>query len=127
MGDDVMTMELRIREEDAMTKYWAALVSVMLLLGTPAVAATWADSFKTVDTDGSGTISRAEWDANSGKLDPTFNPTLQTMDRDNSNSIDQDEWAATEGQKTAIGNNCREATSSWCPCQNNPDKPECQK
>jgi len=73
------------------------------------------------------TISRAEWDANSGKLDPTFNPTLQTMDRDNSNSIDQDEWAAAEGQKTAIGNNCREATSSWCPCQNNPDKPECQK
>jgi hypothetical protein len=49
------------------------------------------------------------------------------MDKDNSNSIDKDEWAAAEGQKTAIGNNCREATSSWCPCQNNPDKPECQK
>lgn len=60
-----------------MTKYWAALVSVLLLSATPAVAASWTDSFKIVDTDGSGTISRAEWDANASKVgDPTFNPTL---------------------------------------------------
>jgi hypothetical protein len=110
-----------------MTKYWAAFVSVLLLLGTPAVAASWAESFKIVDTDGSGTISRAEWDANQGKLDPTFNPTLATMDTNNNNSIDQDEWAAAEGMKTAISNACQSSTSSWCPCQNHPEKPECQK
>ena len=110
-----------------MIKYRAAFVSVLLLLGTPAVAGSWADNFKIVDTDGSGTISRSEWDANQGKLDPTFNPTLQTMDTDNNNSVDAAEWAAAEGFKKAIGNNCREATSSWCPCQNHPEKPECQK
>ena len=111
-----------------MTKYWAAFVSVLLLLGTPAVAGGWADNFKVLDTDGSGTISRAEWDANASKLgDPTFNPTLTVMDKDGNNSIDPSEWAAAEGIKTAIGNNCTKSDSSWCPCQNNPDKPECQK
>jgi hypothetical protein len=111
-----------------MTKTWAAFVSVLLLLATPAVAASWTDSFKTVDTDGSGTISRAEWDANASKVgDPTFNPTLQTMDTDHNNRVDPDEWATAEKMKMAIGNNCKESTSSWCPCQNHPEKPECQK
>lgn len=110
-----------------MTKFWAAFVTVLLLFGTPAVAASWADSFDMVDTDGSGTISSAEWNANQGKLDPTMNPTLSTMDTNNNNSIDRDEWAAAEGMKKAIGNSCREATSSWCPCQNNPEDPKCQK
>lgn len=45
-----------------MTKYWAAFVSIMLLMATPA-AADWAGGFKACDTDGSGTISRAEWTA----------------------------------------------------------------
>ena len=110
---------MRIRE--------AAFVSVLLLLGTPAVAAGWADNFKALDTDGSGTISPAEWDAGSGKLDPTMNPTFVTMDTDNNNSIDADEWAAAEGMKRAIANACKSSASSWCPCQNNPHKPECQK
>ena len=110
-----------------MTKKWVAFVSVLLLSGTPAVAGSWADNFKICDTDGSGTISRAEWDACSGKLDPQMNPTFTTMDKDNNNSIDPDEWAAAEKTKIAIGNNCREATSSWCPCQNHPEKPECQQ
>jgi Ca2+-binding EF-hand superfamily protein len=100
----------------------------MVLLATPALAATWADGFKTLDTDGSGTINRAEWNANGSKVgDPTMNPTFTTMDKDENNSIDQDEWAGAEGMKMAIGNACREATSSWCPCQNNPDDPKCQK
>lgn len=46
-----------------MTKYWAAFVSIMLLMATPAAAADWAGGFKACDTDGSGTISRAEWTA----------------------------------------------------------------
>ncbi|WP_069442737.1 EF-hand domain-containing protein [Methyloceanibacter superfactus] len=111
-----------------MTKIWVAFVSVMLLLGTPAIAASWTDGFNTVDTDGSGTISRAEWDANESKVgDPTFNPTFQTMDSNGNNSVDEDEWAAAEGMKTAIGNSCQSAEGSWCPCQNHPEKPECQK
>jgi hypothetical protein len=111
-----------------MTKNSVAFILVLLLSGTAAVAASsWADNFTMLDTDGSGTISRSEWDANSGKLDPTMNPTLQTMDTDNSNSVGAAEWAAAEGMKTAIGNNCKESTSSWCPCQNHPEKPECQK
>ncbi len=111
-----------------MTKNWAAFALILLLSGTAAVAGSWADNFNTVDTDGSGTISRSEWDANASKLgDPTMNPTLTTMDTDHNNSIDQGEWAAGEGMKTAIGNNCKESSSSWCPCQNHPEKPECQK
>ena len=110
-----------------MTKKWVALSSVLLLWGTVAFAASWADNFKTVDTDGSGTISRAEWTANEGKLDPTMNPTFTMMDKDGNNSVDQDEWTAAERQKMAIAKGCKASSTSWCPCQNNPDDPECQK
>jgi hypothetical protein len=110
-----------------MTKYWAAIVSVLLLLATPAVAAGWVDGFKLCDADGSGTVNRSEWNACDGKLDPTMNPTFTIMDTNNNNSVDMDEWAAAEGQKTAIAKGCQSSTSSWCPCQNNPHKPECQK
>jgi hypothetical protein len=110
-----------------MTKNLVAFVSALLLLGSVAFAATWTDNFKTVDTDGSGTISRSEWNANEGKLDPTMNPTFTMMDKDGNNSVDTDEWGAAEGQKTAIAKGCTSSSSSWCPCQNNPDKPECQK
>ena len=112
-----------------MTKNWAAfaVVSVLLLSGTPAVTAGWADGFKACDTDGSGTISRSEFNACEAKLDPQMNPTFTVMDSDNNNSVDTAEWAAAEKFKTAIGNNCKESNSSWCPCQNHPEKPECQK
>ena len=111
-----------------MTKYWAAFVAVMLLLGTPAVAGSWADGFKTADTDGSGTISRAEWNDNESKVgDPQMNPTFTMMDKDGNNSIDTDEWAGAERQKMAIAKGCKASDSSWCPCQNNPDDPACQK
>jgi hypothetical protein len=110
-----------------MTKYWAAFVSVLLLLGTPAVAASWSDGFKACDADGSGTINRSEFNACESKLDPQMNPTFTMMDKDANNSVDQDEWASAEKQKMAISHGCKESTSSWCPCQNNPDDPKCQK
>lgn len=111
-----------------MSKFWAALVAVIMLAGSPALAASWSDGFKTCDTDGSGTVSRAEWNSCESKVgDPTMNPTFRTMDKDTNNSIDEAEWAGGEKQKMAIGNNCQKAEGSWCPCQNNPDDPACQK
>ena len=41
MGDDIMTIELRMGE-DAMTKKWVAIVSVLLLSGTVAVVCAGA-------------------------------------------------------------------------------------
>ena len=112
-----------------MTKTWAAFafVSVLLLSGTPALADSWADGSKMCDTDNSGTISRAEWTACEAKLDPTMNPTFAMMDKDGNNSIDEDESAAGKKQKMAISKGCKAAEGSWCPCQNNPDDPACQK
>lgn len=129
MGDDTMTVE-QVLGRDAMTKTWAALafVSVLLVSGTPAIAATaWADGFKMCDADGNGAVNRAEFTDCEGKLDPTMNPTFTMMDKDGNNRIDDDEWAAAEKQKTAIAKGCKASESSWCPCQNNPDDPECQK
>ena len=110
-----------------MNKYRVAFVSVLLLLGTSAVAADWNSSFGAVDTDGNGTINRSEFTANEGKLDPTMNPTFTMMDKDGSNSVDQDEWSGAAKQKLAIAKGCKASDKSWCPCQNNPDDPECQK
>lgn len=110
-----------------MNKYRVAFVSVLMLLGTSAVAADWNSSFGAVDTDGNGSINRAEFTANEGKLDPTMNPTFTMMDKDGSNSVDQDEWAGAAKQKMAIAKGCTASDKSWCPCQNNPDDPECQK
>jgi len=105
-----------------------AFVSVLLLSGGPALADNWAGGFKTCDADGSSTVSRAEWNTCESKVgDPTMNPTFTMMDKDSSNSIDQDEWTSGAKQKLAIGNACKEAEGSWCPCQNNPDDPKCQK
>lgn len=111
-----------------MSRIWVAFVAVMVLLATPALAANWADGFKTCDADGSGTVSRVEWNSCVSKVgDPTMNPTFTMMDQNTNNSIDQDEWAAGAKQKTAISNACQKAEGSWCPCQNNADDPACQK
>jgi len=83
-----------------MNKYRVAFVSVLMLLGTSAVAADWNSSFGAVDTDGNGSINRAEFTANEGKLDPTMNPTLTMMDKDGSNSVDQD---VVRGGKAEVG------------------------
>ena len=108
-----------------MNKYRVAFVSVLMLLGTSAIAADWNSSFGAVDTDGNGSINRAEFTANEGKLDPTMNPTFTMMDKDGSNSVDQDEWSAAAKQKMAIAKGCTSSDKSWCPRQNNPDDPEC--
>lgn len=112
-----------------MTKYWAAFafVSALLLSGPAAAAAGWADGFKACDADGSGTINRSEWTACEAKLDPQMNPTFTMMDKDANNSVDEDEWDNAAKQKTAIAKGCTASDSSWCPCQNNPDDPACQK
>ena len=61
-----------------MTKNWAAFafVSVLLLSGTPAVAASWADGFKACDADGSGTINRSEWTGVRGEARSNHEPDL---------------------------------------------------
>jgi hypothetical protein len=111
-----------------MTKYWAAFVSVMLLVGTPAIAADWSEGFKTCDSDGNGSVSRAEFTNCEAKVgDPTMNPTFTMMDKNSDNRVDGDEWTGAAKQKMAIAKGCKASDSSWCPCQNNPDDPECQK
>jgi len=100
-----------------MTKTWGAFVTVLLFSATAAVAGGWADHFKTLDTDGSGRISRTEWEANQTKLklDPT--PTFTAMDSDVNNGIDEDEWVAAEKMAKAFPVSCKSATSSWCEKQ----------
>ncbi len=110
-----------------MTKKWGAFLSVLLLSGTVAVADSWADKMKTLDTDGSGTISQGEWNAGLGKLNlGTAQPEFSVLDSNDNTSIDAAEWAAGEGITAAYSKSCKSADSSWCPCQNNPEKPECQ-
>jgi hypothetical protein len=100
-----------------MTRKWVAFVSVLLLSGTAAVAGGWADNFKVLDTDGNGSISRTEWEANVSKLklDPT--PTFTAMDADVNNGVDEDEWATAEKMAKAFPVSCKSSSSSWCPKQ----------
>ena len=110
-----------------MTNKWVAIVSVLLLSGTVAVADDWAGKMKTVDTDGSGTVSRNEWNSNSPKLGlGAATPEFSALDKNNNNSISEKEWSAADKIASAYGKSCKSADSSWCPCQGNPDKPECQ-
>jgi hypothetical protein len=111
-----------------MTKKWAAfaLASALLLAG-PALADDWANGFSACDADGNGSVNRAEFTACEGKLDPTMNPTFTMMDKDTNNRVDQDEWTGAAKQKMAIAKGCKASDTSWCPCQNNPDDPNCQK
>jgi hypothetical protein len=96
-----------------MTKRWVAFVSVLLLSGTAAVAGGW--DMKTVDTDGSGTVSRPEYDKNIGKLGIDPVPTFTAMDADNNNRVDEDEWAAADKMVKAFPVSCKASTESWCP------------
>ena len=100
-----------------MTRTWIAIASVLALSATSAVAAGWADHFKTLDADGNGRISRTECEANQAKLklDPT--PTFTAMDADVNNAIDAEEWAAAEKMAKAFPVSCKSATSSWCEKQ----------
>jgi hypothetical protein len=96
-----------------MSKRWAAFVSVLLLSGTVAVAGSW--DMKVVDTDGSGTVSRPEYEANAGKLNIDPVPDFAAMDSNTNNSIDEDEWADAERMVKAFPVSCKSSKESWCP------------
>lgn len=98
-----------------MTKNWVVFASVLLLSGTAAVAGGWADSFKTIDTDGNGRISRTEYEANVGKLKLDPAPTFTAMDADVNNGVDEDEWTAAEKMAKAFPVSCKSSSESWCP------------
>jgi hypothetical protein len=100
-----------------MAQKWGAFVSILLLSGTAALAGGWADNFKILDTDGNGSISRTEYEANVGKLKLDPAPTFTAMDTDVNNSIDPDEWTAAEKMAKAFPTGCKSSTSSWCEKQ----------
>ncbi len=100
-----------------MTKTWIACASVLLLSATAATAAGWADNFKTLDTDGNGSISRTEYEAGVSKLKLDPAPTFTAMDSDVNNGVDTDEWAGAEKMAKAFPVSCKSATSSWCEKQ----------
>ncbi len=100
-----------------MTKKSVAIISILLLSGTAALAAGWADSFKSLDADGSGRISRTEWEAGWQALNIEPVPTFTAMDADVNNGIDADEWAAAEKMVKAFPVSCKSANSSWCEKQ----------
>ena len=100
-----------------MTKKWVAFASVFLFSGTAVLADSWADKFKSQDTDGNGSISRTEYDANVSKLKLDPAPTFTAMDTDVNNSIDPDEWATAEKMAKAFPKGCKSSTSSWCEKQ----------
>jgi len=99
-----------------MTKKWVAFASVLLLSATVA-AADWAGGFKTLDTDGSGTVAQTEYDANIGKLKIDPVPQFAAMDADNNGSVDEEEWTAAEKMVKAFPVSCKSSTESWCPKQ----------
>lgn len=100
-----------------MTKKWVAFASFLLLSGTAALADDWAAKFKMLDIDGSGTVSRTEYEANIGKLKLDPAPTFTAVDTDDNNSIDPQEWATAEKMVKTFPTPCRESSSSWCPKQ----------
>lgn len=99
-----------------MTKILLA-AAALALSATVAVAGGWDDSFKTVDTDGNGSISRTEWEANVSKLKLDPAPTFTAMDTDVNNGVDTDEWKGAEKMAKAFPVSCKSASSSWCEKQ----------
>lgn len=93
------------------------ILAAAALLPASAALADWASSFKTVDTDGNGRISRTEWEANVSKLKLDPAPTFTAMDSDVNNGVDEDEWAAAEKMAKAFPVSCKSAKESWCPKQ----------
>lgn len=99
-----------------MTRAMFATAAILLLSGA-ALADDWGSKFKTLDTDGSGSISRTEWEANVSKLKLDPAPTFTAMDEDVNNSVDTDEWTAAEKMAKAFPVACKSSTESWCPKQ----------
>lgn len=81
--------------------------AAILLFSGAAYADDWSSKFKALDTDGSGSISRTEWEANVAtlKLDPA--PTFTAMDQDVNNSVDTDEWTQAEKMAKAFPVSCK--------------------
>ncbi|MBS0250727.1 MAG: hypothetical protein JSR78_06640 [Proteobacteria bacterium] len=101
-----------------MLKRLAALTAAFVVAGSVYAAADeWAEKMKIVDTDGSGTISRTEWEANWTKLKLDPAPTFTAMDEDVNNSIDADEWAKAQKMAKAFPEACKSSSESWCPKQ----------
>ena len=100
-----------------MTRKWAAFASFLLLSGTAAFADDWVQKFSIVDTDGSGTISRTEYEANVSKLKVDPAPTFTAIDADGNNSIDKGEWGTAEKMVKAFPEACKSSKESWCPKQ----------
>jgi hypothetical protein len=95
----------------------AASAALVASMATVALAGDWSGSFKTLDTDGNGRISRTEWEANSAKLKLDPSPTFTAMDADVNNGVDEDEWATAEKMAKAFPVSCKSAKESWCPKQ----------
>jgi len=99
-----------------MLKRLAAVTAVFVVAGSAfAMADEWGEKFQIVDTDGSGTISRVEWEDNVGKLKIDPAPTFTAVDEDNNNSIDKDEWAKAQKMVKAFPQACKSSNESWCP------------
>lgn len=97
-----------------MTRSLVAIVSVLLLSGTTAFAASSWPSFDKLDTDGNGQIDRIEYQKNIGALKIEYAPNFVAMDDDNNNGVDEEEWAAAEKLTKGYTARCREASASWC-------------
>lgn len=101
-----------------MLKRLAVLAATFVVVGTAYAAADeWTEKMKIVDTDGSGTVSRTEWEANWTKLKIDPAPTFTAMDADSNNSIDADEWATAQKMVKAFPEGCKSSSESWCPKQ----------
>jgi hypothetical protein len=93
------------------------LIAAAAVLIPSAAMADWSSSFKTLDTDGNGRISRTEYEANVSKLKLDPAPTFTAMDADVNNAVDEDEWAAAEKMAKAFPVSCKSSSESWCPKQ----------
>jgi hypothetical protein len=103
--------------ENAMTRTTIFATAAVLMFSGAALADDWASKFKTLDTDGNGSISRTEWEANVSKLKLDPAPTFTAMDADVNNGVDEDEWAGAEKMAKAFPEACKSSKESWCPKQ----------
>jgi hypothetical protein len=100
-----------------MTRKLVAIIPFLLLWGNTAFADEWVEKFTIVDTDGSGTISRTEYEANVSKLKVDPAPTFTAIDADGNNSIDKEEWTTADKMVKAFPEACKSSKESWCPKQ----------
>jgi hypothetical protein len=101
-----------------MLKRLAAVAATFFVASSVyASADEWGEKFKMIDTDGNGSISRTEWEANWTKLKIDPAPTFTAMDADSNNSVDTDEWVTAQKMVKAFPEGCKSSSESWCPKQ----------